>query len=102
MGLGKLYGASLFALKLAFAALYLGARADEVLDRINWAYVSSDTSSVEELENRFFGLLADADRLLESHPILRLQRWEEMAKSLKPGYQRDPDIEAALLNRSVL
>lgn len=77
-----------------FAALYLGARADEVLDRINWAYVSSDTSSVEELENRFFGLLADADRLLESHPILRLQRWEEMAKRAgRTDAERDLFIE---------
>ena len=65
---------------VCMAAFYLGAKADALLDMINWAYVENRTEDVPSMERRFFSLLADADRLLESHPILRLQRWVDMAE----------------------
>lgn len=79
---------------LYFSALYLGGKADAVLDEINWAYVTQEKPDVAGLEERFFGLLANADRLLESHPVLRLQRWEEMARRAgRTDGERDRFIE---------
>ena len=81
---------------VCLAAMYLGARADAVLDRINWAYVTQEKPDVAGLEERFFGLLADADRLLESHPILRLQRWEaQAARAGRSDAERDRFIGEA-------
>lgn len=64
---------------ICYAALYLGAKADDLLEKINWAYVYGDTDDVEKMEKEFIWLLESADRLLESHPILRLQRWYDFA-----------------------
>ena len=58
-----------------YAALYLAGKADILLEAINWAYVKGDAQSAETYEARFREVLRDADRLLASHPILRLDRW---------------------------
>ncbi len=69
---------------IAYAAMYLAAKADIVLEKINWGYVSGawngNGKELESLENEFVELLENCDRLLESHPIFRLERWQEMAQ----------------------
>lgn len=64
---------------IQYAALYLAAKADIALDAVNWAYVAGDTLKATSYEKRFIGLLRDADHLLASHPILRLDRWCDYA-----------------------
>lgn len=58
-----------------YAALYLAAKADILLDAVNWAYVMDDRERAAAFERRFDEVLRGADRLLASHPILRLDRW---------------------------
>ena len=65
---------------IALAAFYLAAKADDLLDKINWAYVAGNTSEVPAFERQFLNLLAEADCLLESHPVFRLQRWVDLAE----------------------
>lgn len=63
-----------------YAAFYLAAKADIVLEAINRAYLMDDKERAARLEKRFTELLTDADRLLASHPLLRLERWTGMAR----------------------
>lgn len=65
---------------IQYAAFYLAAKADILLQAINWAYLHGDKTQATDCERRFFALLKDADRLLESHPILRLERWNDYAR----------------------
>ncbi len=64
-----------------YAAFYLCSRADIALHALNWAYVNGDRRKAEAMAERFEQLLSDADRLLASHPILRLERWCEQARA---------------------
>lgn len=68
---------------VAYSAMYLAAKADEVLRNIEWGYVYGKWRDRPEMlaaqESEFFCLLEDCDRLLESHPVFRLERWAEMA-----------------------
>ena len=51
---------------IALAAFYLAAKADDLLDKINWAYVAGNTSEVPAFERQFLNLLAEADCLRSS------------------------------------
>ncbi len=64
-----------------YAAMYLSGKAENLLDAVNWAYIKGDKKAAAGYEERFLKILADADRLLESHPILRLERWIELARA---------------------
>lgn len=64
---------------IQYAALYIAAKADYVLKAANWAIVVGDTAKAMELKNQLNEMLLEMDRLLESHPILRIQRWFDMA-----------------------
>lgn len=66
---------------IQYAAFYLCSRADIALSALNWAYVAGDSRKAEAMARRFRRLLSDADRLLASHPILRLERWCEQAET---------------------
>ena len=81
---GELGGSRLYCNDaVAFAAMYLAAKADAVLEQINWGYVYGRWKDYGEeldcLETRFTELLSECDRLLESHPLYRLERWTGMA-----------------------
>ncbi len=65
-----------------YAALYIGAKADYVLKAANWAIVAGDMEKAEALKGLLLAMLRDIDRLLESHPILRMQRWLDMAAEM--------------------
>ncbi len=64
-----------------YAALYLAAKADDVLKAANWALVAGDIEKAEALQALLDRMLLDMDRLLESHPILRMQRWIDFAQT---------------------
>ena len=64
---------------IQYAALYLAAKADYALKAANWAIVAGDTAKAEELVATLCDMLLEMDKLLESHPILRIQRWMDMA-----------------------
>lgn len=66
---------------LEFAALALGLRADEWFKLAREAASEGDTATGDKAFARGAQLLADADRLLESHPIHRLARWTELARA---------------------
>ena len=62
-----------------YAALYLAAKADYLLKQANWALVAGDKKAAAKKVKKLYRILADADALLESHPILRMQRWLDFA-----------------------
>jgi Alpha-N-acetylglucosaminidase (NAGLU). len=63
-----------------YAALYLCSKADMLLAAFNWADLRGDSATAQAYAARTIRLLLDADRLLASHPLLRLERWSEMAR----------------------
>lgn len=62
-----------------YAAMYIAAKADYVLKSAAWALVAGDFEKVAQLKTQLADMLLEADRLLESHPVLRIQRWLDMA-----------------------
>ena len=62
-----------------YAAIYLGAKAEQFLKQTNFALASCDMETARVCSERTIQALLDMDRLLESHPILRMQRWLDMA-----------------------
>ena len=70
---------------IQYAALYLAAKADYLLKQANWALVARDTELASQKAQQLYECLLDADHLLESHPILRLQRWEDLAMRSATG-----------------
>lgn len=64
---------------IQYAAFYLAGKADLLLEAINWAYVAGQSRQASVLQERFAKIMTDMDRLLASHPILRLDRWIDMA-----------------------
>lgn len=57
-----------------YAALYLAAKADCVLREAEHAAVLGDREGTLALKDKLVRMLGEADRLLESHPVLRLER----------------------------
>lgn len=64
-----------------YAALYLAAHADDVLLAMYKALDDKDVAAAEAERDKLVAMLSDADRLLESHPILRTERWIDMARA---------------------
>ncbi len=69
---------------VAFAAMYLAAKADLLIEKLDWGYLygfwSENPKELDKIEADFVKLLINCDRLLESHPIFRLERWFEQAQ----------------------
>ena len=63
-----------------YAALYLVSKADLLLEAANWADLYGHSDAAMRFARHVERLLLDADRLLESHPLLRLERWSESAR----------------------
>lgn len=77
-----------------YAALYLAAKADYLLKQANWALVAGDKKAAKKSVKKLYRILSDADALLESHPILRMQRWLDMATEFATS-----DAEAELFRK---
>lgn len=74
---GKLGGSELYRTDaVQYAALYLASKADMLLEAANWADLYGDREAAYEYALRIERLLLDADRLLESHPLLRARPLE--------------------------
>lgn len=71
LGASELYKADLAEL----TALYLGAKLETLVSAIDDAYLAHDTVAAEKHERRFEEIATAIDRVLASHPTLRLDRW---------------------------
>jgi alpha-N-acetylglucosaminidase len=76
-----------------YAALYIAAKADYALKAANWAIVADDLEKARELKGQLNQMLLDMDRLLESHPILRIQRWFDMADKVATSEKEAADFK---------
>ena len=65
---------------IAYGALYLAAKADIVLDSLYVTVEKGDMETTRQQQADLLQLLSDTDRLLESHPLYRAQRWMDMAR----------------------
>ncbi len=63
----------------SLTALYLGGKTEWLTRAINWQYEMGDTAKAAQLEKDFEYLLGGMDRLLSTHPTLRLERWIDFA-----------------------
>jgi alpha-N-acetylglucosaminidase len=77
MGSSPLYRAD----ALEQAAMVLGLKADTWFVLARQASDAGDPETCSRAANRGLQLLTDADRLLESHPLHRLDRWLQFARS---------------------
>lgn len=66
---------------IQYAALYIAAKADYVFKAANWAMAAGDIEKARSLQKLLDTMLLDTDRLLESHPLFRLQRWFDFAEN---------------------
>jgi alpha-N-acetylglucosaminidase len=62
------------------ASFVLGQKADEFFDAANFALSMHDTKSFQYNLKKAEEFLANADKLLESHSLLRLERWVAFAR----------------------
>lgn len=76
-----------------YAALYIAAKADYALKAANWAIVAGDLDKARELKSQLNEMLLDMDRLLESHPVLRIQRWFDMADKVATNDKEAADFK---------
>ena len=60
---------------LEMTAHYLGAKMEILTSNIDYAYQTHDTVAAVKYEKQFEDLAMSIDRVLESHPLLRLDRW---------------------------
>jgi len=74
---------------IQYAALYVAAKAEYYLKAADWAIVAGDMKEAARCKDQLITMLLEIDRLLESHPILRMQRWMDMAKD----YATSPEEE---------
>ena len=65
---------------IGYGALYLAGKADIVLDSLYAAVERKELAAASEKETLLLEILSDADRLLESHPVWRTQRWLDFAR----------------------
>lgn len=64
---------------VAFAAGFLFNKADAMYKDAVLSFVSGDADTGRKIAGRLCEMLLGADRLLESHPLMRMQRWLDMA-----------------------
>ncbi|MBQ8838393.1 MAG: alpha-N-acetylglucosaminidase C-terminal domain-containing protein, partial [Bacteroidales bacterium] len=81
---------------IQYAALYLAAKADDVLNAANLALAAGDVGKVGQLQKQLSQMLLEMDRLLESHPVYRLQRWFDMADA-----SATDEMESAAFKREI-
>lgn len=62
-------------------ALYLGGKAELLVNVIDQCYQNRDTVKAEKYEKDFEYVMLGIDRLLTTHPTLNLERWIEFARN---------------------
>ncbi|TKG94981.1 alpha-N-acetylglucosaminidase [Puteibacter caeruleilacunae] len=78
---------------IEMAALSLGLKADEWFVLASEAYQAGDVQTGDRAGERGLELLTELDRLMESHPLHRLDRWLDFTK-LHDGDQQLKDFYA--------
>lgn len=87
----ELYGTDLAEM----TAHYLGGKIELLAIAIDNAYLYGQQEQAAGLEQRFVQLMIGMDQLLETHPVLRLERWLDFARnsgdsdSLKNYYEKN-------------
>uniref|UniRef100_A0AB33JML4 Alpha-N-acetylglucosaminidase n=1 Tax=Prevotella sp. GTC17262 TaxID=3236797 RepID=A0AB33JML4_9BACT len=76
LGVSPLYRADLAEL----TALYAGAKMELLTQKIAQAYLRGEWEKGNELERTFTHIALTTDSLLDTHPILRMDRWVGFAK----------------------
>ena len=86
----------LFAIDMIeMTAQYLGGKMEILVQAIDLAYQNGDMDKAAAMETEFETLMLDTDRLLCSHPTLRLENWLLYARNwgstpeLKDYYERN-------------
>lgn len=64
-----------------YGGYYAFGKAEVLVSQIHEAYVEGDGAEAAALEDRFFKLMAYADRLFDANKVTRLQRWIDFARS---------------------
>lgn len=64
-----------------YGAMYLAMKAEILFHNVVAEIGSGNDASLRTMQNQVVELLLEADRLLESHPLYRLQRWQDYARS---------------------
>lgn len=64
---------------IMYAAMYLSAKAENVMMSASEAIKENRMSEAKELETTLLDILGSVDRLLESHPLLRTEKWMKLA-----------------------
>lgn len=71
------------------AAMVLGLKADGWFEAAKEAYAVGEIQAGDVAGKRGLELLTELDRLMESHPLNRLERWLDFAKS----HTNDPELQ---------
>ncbi|MEG0646592.1 MAG: alpha-N-acetylglucosaminidase C-terminal domain-containing protein, partial [Bacteroides sp.] len=86
----------LFVVDLAeMTAQYIGGKLEILIQAINQAYLNGEVEKAVDMEKEFTDLALGMDRVLASHPTLRLDRWLAFAHkhgntpALKSYYERN-------------
>jgi alpha-N-acetylglucosaminidase len=83
---------------IEITAMAVGIRADQLIQQAMKSYKAHDFSSGEKSADQAFALLKDLDRLLASHPNLRLRNWVDFARAHgetpqeKDHYEKDAKL----------
>lgn len=65
---------------LEMTAHYLGGKMEILVQAAAQTFLAGDTAQTRQLEEEFLCLAEATDRLLASHPVLRLDRWLDFAR----------------------
>ncbi len=82
---------------LLYASAFLCAKADEVYKDAVTSFVAGDAAEGRLLAERLCGMLLGVDRLLESHPLMRMQRWLDMAEESATCEAEEQEFRAEAL-----
>ena len=79
---GAFGGDTLFSADfMEWAAVYVGGKAEVLLQRIDAAYAAGDTARAAAIEPLFVRWLEGIDRMLEAHPTHSMARWIARARA---------------------
>ena len=66
---------------IGYCGMYLAGKADRVLDSLFAAVARNEPGEAANGETLLLEILSDLDRILESHPVWRTQRWLDFARA---------------------
>ncbi|MBQ7268762.1 MAG: alpha-N-acetylglucosaminidase C-terminal domain-containing protein [Bacteroidales bacterium] len=84
---------------IGYCGMYLAGKADRVLDSLFAAVARNEPGKAANGETLLLEILSDLDRILESHPVWRTQRWLDFARAaaFSPSEADSFELEAKKL-----